>query len=508
MAFQTETDQLLTVPDKPVAVLTLLFSDGRVAPLPRDTAPMQAVTVTTAGLLIGREIRSSQGIPLPVDRKTSARHAKLWLHEDGQVLVEDLGSKNGTFLNGQKVGRSVVPDRSILRVGNSLFLLRFVKTKEPLRRPANLTPQAEELLRGTSVEIDELRHQLALAAERDAPVLLLGETGTGKERAAKLLHLLSPRQAGPYRSLNCATIPSSLAGSTLFGHVAGAFTGAQRGQSGIFRQAQGGTLFLDEIGELPEDIQPMLLRALEEGVIWPIGATEPLSTNARIIAATNRDLEYEVSHDSFRGDLLARLSVLRIRLPTLAARKEDILPLFLHYAGSEKQLTARLAEALLLFPWPRNVRQLISVAEHANTYGDPGSPFDLPTVEELLAIPVLPLRQNAAEKEAALPSSADNARANASYDDQLLKRLLREEEGLIARVARRMNLSRRQIGRVLKQKGIDPSRYRKGSSGDKDKEEDNAEDEVEDKAEDNSVVGSATSSDENENENGNGKKLR
>lgn len=479
MAPHTETDRLLGPLDHPVPVIKILLTDGRPAPLSREAAPIQSVAVTRGGLLIGREVSSHQGIPLPCDRNASARHARVWLHDDGQrVLIEDLGSKNKTYVNGQLVTQGELPDRSVIRVGNSLLLLLFRHSlRAPRKLPEDLSPTALRL-RGQSPEMVELRYQLTCAAERDAPVLLIGETGTGKELSAEFLHQHSAQRGGPFRAVNCATIQPALAGSTLFGHVQGAFTGATTKHSGLFRQARDGTLFLDEVADLPLDVQPKLLRALEEKVIWPVGAVAPVSCPVRVVAATNLNLEEAAKRDSFRVELLARLSMLRIELPALRQRKEDILPLFLHYLGGTRRMTARLGEALLLYPWPQNVRELIATTEYVKTYADPDgseSPLDLDSLPARVRsdasasqtsstqTPVaIPPRSESSEPRERSEASAERVRpGKVSYDASLLRQWLMEVGGLIAPLARRMKLSRRQVGRVLRRLDIDPKLYRR-----------------------------------------------
>jgi DNA-binding NtrC family response regulator len=505
MAPHTETDRLLGPLDHPVPVIKILLTDGLCAPLSRESAPIQSVAVTRGGLLIGREVSSHQGIPLPNDRNASARHARVWLHDDGQrVLIEDLGSKNKTYVNGQLVTHGELPDRSVIRVGNSLLFLLFRHSMRPPRKLPDDTSPTAQRLRGQSPEMVELRYQLTCAAERDAPVLLIGETGTGKELSAEFLHQHSPQRDGPFLAINCATIQPALAESTLFGHVQGAFTGAITKHSGLFRQARDGTLFLDEVADLPLDVQPMLLRALEEKVIRPVGSVALVPCPVRVVAATNLNLEEAARRDSFRVELLARLSMLRIELPSLRQRKEDILPLFAHYLGGTRRMTARLGEALLLYAWPQNVRELIAVTEYVKTYEDPegkDSPLDLLSLPARFRSESSALQPSSAKTPVASQPAADSselreqssqvaehARPNkATYDESLLRQYLLEFGGLIAPLARRLKLSRRQVGRVLRRLGIDPKLYRRGGSQrqPEDAEDaDDAPDDVDDDADD------------------------
>lgn len=205
------------------------------------------------------------------------------------------------------------------------------------------------------------------------PVLIQGETGTGKELVARAVHEKGPRPGAPFKALNCATIPATLIESVLFGHERGAFTGAQRQAQGVFEQAQGGTVFLDEIGELSAHAQAALLRVLEERRIVRLGSAREIEIEARIVAATHRDLAAMVSAGTFREDLMFRLDALSLRVPPLRERREEIIPLaelFLARARSKWRVApVRLSEdasdALLSYGWPGNVRQLKNVVERA-----------------------------------------------------------------------------------------------------------------------------------------------
>ena len=206
-------------------------------------------------------------------------------------------------------------------------------------------------------------------AQSDATVLLTGESGTGKDELAQFIHRNSPRNAKPFVAVNCGAVPADLLAGTLFGHQKGAFTGAVGTQQGHFRAADGGTLFLDEIGELPLDLQPVLLRALETGRISPLGGSGELQTDVRIVAATNRNLEQAVADGRFRADLYYRLNVIAFALPRLAARPADILPLarFFLARGSRgpKRLSPAAADCVAGHDWPGNVRELSNAMTRA-----------------------------------------------------------------------------------------------------------------------------------------------
>jgi len=210
-------------------------------------------------------------------------------------------------------------------------------------------------------------------APTDSTVLIQGESGTGKEVVARYIHDLSNRADGPFLSINCGALPESLLESELFGHVKGSFTGAVRDKQGLFAAARGGTFFLDEVGEMPPSLQVKLLRVLQEREVIPVGATEAIPVDVRIIAATNRDLEEEIRRGNFRSDLFYRLNVIALMLPPLRERRDDLLLLlenFLQRLGDEartepKALSQEALDAVMVYEWPGNVRELENALEHA-----------------------------------------------------------------------------------------------------------------------------------------------
>ena len=210
-------------------------------------------------------------------------------------------------------------------------------------------------------------------APTDSTVLIQGESGTGKEVVARYIHDLSNRSEGPFLSINCGALPESLLESELFGHVKGSFTGAVRDKQGLFAAARGGTFFLDEVGEMPASLQVKLLRVLQEREVIPVGATEAIAVDVRIIAATNRDLEEEIRRGNFRSDLFYRLNVIALMLPPLRERRDDLLLLlenFLQRLGDDartepKALSQEALDAVMVYEWPGNVRELENALEHA-----------------------------------------------------------------------------------------------------------------------------------------------
>ncbi len=231
----------------------------------------------------------------------------------------------------------------------------------------------ERLLVGKSPEIRQVAHIIEMVGCRRATVLITGETGTGKELAARALHLAGPRGRGPLIALNCSAIPGSLLESELFGHTRGAFTGAVQSRTGIFERAHGGTLFLDEISDLPLDLQPKLLRVLQERTVQPLGSSDTVRVDVRVVAATNCDLLRRVEQGRFREDLYYRLNVVPIHMPPLRRRPDDIPLLAEHFVEKicrlegipRKQITEDALERFSHHPWPGNVRELENAIEMA-----------------------------------------------------------------------------------------------------------------------------------------------
>lgn len=244
-------------------------------------------------------------------------------------------------------------------------LARAPSPRSAMRRLATddeCAPEVRGLL-GESAGIRTARTSISRAAVTDFTVLIAGESGTGKELAARAIHEASARAKGPFVALSCAALPSAVLEAELFGHVAGAFTGAGVAREGLFVAAHGGTLFLDEIGDMPLELQPKLSRAIEQRAVRPVGGSEEIEFDARIVAATHRDLGASVAAGTFRQELFFRLNVLNVYLPPLRERSEDIVPLAEHFLEQTTEpgcpmMTERAREALLAYDWPGNVREL------------------------------------------------------------------------------------------------------------------------------------------------------
>jgi DNA-binding NtrC family response regulator len=293
---------------------------------------------------------------------------------------------------------------------------------------------------------------IGLAADSDATVLVLGETGTGKELVARALHDHGRRNAKPFIAVNCAAIPADLLESELFGHVKGAFTGAASDRTGAFREANGGTLLLDEIGDMPPAMQAKILRVLQDQVVMPVGG-RPAAVDVRVIAATHRDLTEWIAEGHFREDLYYRLNIVRITLPPLRERLADIVPLAEHFlraasAREPKQLTAPAAARLLSHSWPGNVRELKNVIERANVFVR-GNIIDAGDLDLASDIPL------ASSSEAPVDWLAgDLPTALARLEEAMIRRALDACGGNRAEAARRLNVHRQLLYAKMRRYGL------------------------------------------------------
>jgi DNA-binding NtrC family response regulator len=343
-----------------MAEAILALSDRVTAEAPRTALPLASLqlhfstgTVPLQGTLsVGADATNQVVLD---DRFVSRFHCRLSA-TSARWQIQDLGSTNGTYLDGARVTEAEVDAGSRIRVGAAeLRIERAVVSLQAslpglLARDPALAPALELLRR---------------AAPSLLPVTILGESGTGKEVAARAVHALSQRSGGPFVPLNCGAISRELAEAELFGHEKGSFTGAVTSAPGAFGAADGGTLFLDEIGDLPLPLQVKLLRALEAGEVKPVGAPRPRRIDVRVVCATHQDLPARVREGAFREDLFYRLRGVTVELPPLRARPQDILPLAEHFLPPEKLLAADARTALLAHRWPGNVRELRHVVQLA-----------------------------------------------------------------------------------------------------------------------------------------------
>ena len=310
------------------------------------------------------------------DGTVSRHHCRILQHEDSFV-AEDLDSTNGTFINGVRIERAFLDPGSVLAVGNSRIEFN------PVDEEVSVEPSESERfgdIVGKSVEMREIYDILEKIAPTDATVVIEGETGTGKEVVAQTIHETSSRADEPFVVFDCGAVPESLVESELFGHEKGSFTGAVMSRKGLFEMAEGGTIFLDELGELSQELQPKLLRVLEQREIRRVGSNEAIPVDVRVVAATNRNLQEEVEAGRFREDLFYRLSVVRLELPPLRDRLEDIPLLVPHFLESRdfnddpdgdrkiETISEDALEALQEYNWPGNVRELVNIIQRACSF--------------------------------------------------------------------------------------------------------------------------------------------
>ncbi|MEZ4448420.1 MAG: sigma 54-interacting transcriptional regulator [Nannocystaceae bacterium] len=308
------------------------------------------------------------------DEHVSGSHFELSLHPRDGVLLRDLGSTNGVLMDNTRLVEAWLGPGAVFKVGNSA--IQLVST-DPVAVPISAETSFGGVF-GQSLVMRELFANLEKASRMDPrlSVLLTGDTGTGKELVARALHDASHRK-GAFVAVNCAAISPQLAESYLFGHRKGSFSGATEDRPGCFEEANGGTLFLDEIGELPLDLQPKLLRTLQEGELCRIGEHRPKKVDVRVISATHRDLRWMVTQNKFRDDLFYRLARVPISLPALRDRPEDIAPLADRFlvqladnGGPARGLALDARKAILAHPWPGNIRELRNVIETAYFMAD------------------------------------------------------------------------------------------------------------------------------------------
>lgn len=416
---------------------------------------------------IGRD--PSNDIPLD-DTRVSRQHAVIRPNQDGSFVLQDLGSLNGTHLNGRRLEMpATLRDQDEVRIGD--VVLRVTSGgQRPLSAPAptdevrtaGYAPGQDLPLLGEGPAMQEVFRLAERAAKATVSVLLHGETGTGKELVARGIHGASPRSDGPFVSVNCAALPLELAESTLFGHRRGAFTGATEDQEGLFESAHGGTLLLDEVGEMPLEIQPKLLRALQEGAVTRVGETSVRTVDVRIVAATNRDLQQGIDSGRFRSDLFYRLAAFRIRVPPLRERLED-LPLL---AGRLVDLIARregrkvkgLAPAamdrLLLHTWPGNVRELRNELERAVAVAPEHGWIGFAELSDA----VRGVRPSSSEATRSPPiddhRGADLRSSRAEFEAKHIAEVLRDCGGNATEAARRLGLSRSGLNKKLREYGL------------------------------------------------------
>jgi DNA-binding NtrC family response regulator len=407
-------------------------------------------SIEGAGAIV--RVGSKEGNSLRLQNETVSRyHFEIEPTPLG-FLLRDLGSTNGTFVDGYRVREMYLPRRAQLKAGE--VSLSFEALGEEVAIPLSREDRFGDAL-GRSAAMREVFSTLSKVAQKDLTILLEGESGTGKERLAEAIHLQSPRANKRFVVFDCASVPASLMESELLGHERGAFTGAQARRIGRFEEASGGTLFLDEIGELPLELQPKLLRALEKREIRRVGGSSVIPVDVRVVAATNRDLVREVNRGAFREDLYYRLAVVRVRVPPLRERTDDIQLLVEHFVREaldgdiekSKEVIAGISVAnwkgLMTHPWPGNVRELRNFIERTLAVSG-GVEADLPPPP-------------AGSATASVDGNVDLSRPFIEAREDLLGRfeksyleaMLTRHGGNISRAARAAGLDRMHFKRLL-----------------------------------------------------------
>jgi DNA-binding NtrC family response regulator len=384
------------------------------------------------------------------DAAVSARHFAIEPREQ-RYLLRDLGSTNGTAVGGMRVESVYLAAAAEIEIGESR--LEFSASDDEVEIPLSKRTSFGELL-GHSPAMRRAFAILERVAPSDGTVLIEGESGTGKELAAAALHEHSPRRQGPFVTVDCGAIPPGLIESELFGHAKGAFTGAAAARPSPFEDAQGGTVFLDEVGELPLELQPKLLRLLESRSVRRLGESQSRPVDARIVAATNRNLAQETREHRFREDLYFRLSVFRVRMPALRERREEVPRLVAHFLGllgvdPPPEIPPTLMNALACYGWPGNVRELRNVVERIALLPGLSPAFYLRGGVEAAASdgarPSVPLH---------LPFHQGKRIWIEHFEREYLSRMLAASGGRVTELARMCGLSRQSCYRLIERYGL------------------------------------------------------
>jgi DNA-binding NtrC family response regulator len=390
-----------------------------------------------------------------VDPKVSRRHCEIALTDEG-IVLRDLRSKNGTFAGKIALKEALLPPGEIVTLGSSRLVIR--SAGEPTQVPMAPAGRFGDAI-GESFVMRTVFDRLSRAAATEQTILLLGESGTGKEVLARAIHNESARRDGPFVVLDCGAITASLMESEVFGYERGAFTGAAGARAGLLEDANGGTLFIDEIGELPLDLQPKLLRALESRQVKRLGSNEWKDFDARVVAATHRDLRARVTEGTFRPDLYYRLAVFGIRVPPLREHKEDIPVLVERFLAAcdpprtLDDLPPHAMELLSAHTFPGNVRELRNLVARLLVFPDLGfDPTEAPPAPA--ALPAGPPPAAALAPLLSLPLPAAREMVMERFERAYLAAKLALSGGNISRAADAMGVSRQLVHRLLDRYGM------------------------------------------------------
>jgi DNA-binding NtrC family response regulator len=388
------------------------------------------------------------------DRSVSRRHAALEV-TGGKLRVTDLGSSNGTSIQGLSIVDAFCSGGELLRVGTTALR---VEVRASIRAPELTAATSFGLMIGASAAMRRLYPLCSRLAASNVPVLIEGETGTGKEALAESLHAEGSRASGPYVVFDCTSVPANLLESELFGHERGAFTGAVASRKGVFERANGGTLLIDEIGDMDPILQPKLLRVLERAEVQRLGGSESFKVDVRVLAATRRDLDREVQSGRFRDDLFHRLVVARVELPPLRRRKGDVALLARHFARLLGGEVGAIGDGLLArwedLPWPGNVRELRNAVARHLALGELATLGPLPDDDRAQsgeALPSAAVHSVAVPLAMQLPLAEARQRAIDQFDRSYVKQVLAHHGGNVTRAAEAAGVAKRYF-QLLKAK--------------------------------------------------------
>jgi DNA-binding NtrC family response regulator len=394
---------------------------------------------------------SSPTCDLVLTDKTVSRRHLMAVREGDEVILRDQGSTNGSFIQGSRFKEITIGFGAEVKVGRTL--LKYLPEEE-IVEPVEAEGDTFGQLVGRNVKMRRLFKLLEDVAKNDATVLIEGETGTGKELIAEEIHNHSLRKDGPFIVFDCGAVPRELIESSLFGHVKGSFTGAIADRKGAFAEAHGGTIFLDEIGELPLELQPTLLRALDKKAVRRVGSNVYEKVDVRIVAATNRDLRAEVAAKTFREDLYYRLAVIRVTLPPLRERGDDIRHLVDHFVklftppGRQLVITPEDMSRLQRHSWPGNVRELRNVIERACVLAK-GDSLNLDDAFVEQAAPALGIRTDLPFKEA-------KGQLVELFEREYIVDLMRRHKMNLSAAAREAQIDRKHLRELIRKYGLDP----------------------------------------------------